>query len=199
MNYCPRCGAYIPEGFDECLACGYSIRENKQADTASSARPQNQSAPGGQATATAQAPDPAEYHQVHKKTEEKKTEQYEYGTESKEKTRKKFDKATEELRDATDYQGVSYLSYLGPLFLIPMFTCKQSPFAMYHARQGLKLFLLEVLVNICWGMGILGVLAALAGTVLAAWCVLNGLLNVSQKKKRPLPVIGNLFNDYFGG
>ena len=88
MNYCPRCGAYIPEGFDECLACGYSILENKQADAGQSARPQGHGAPGGQATATAQAPDPAEYHQAHKKAEGNKTEEYEYGTETKDKTKR---------------------------------------------------------------------------------------------------------------
>ena len=194
MNYCPRCGAYIPEGFDECLACGYSILENKQADAGQSARPQGHGAPGGQATATAQAPDPAEYHQAHKKAEGNKTEEYEYGTETKDKTKRKFDKATEEMRDASEYQSVSYLSYLGPLCFIPYFFCGNSPFARFHAWQGIRLFVLELIVNACWGMGLFGVMAGLAGSVLVAWCVLNGFLNVSQKKKRRLPVIGNLFS-----
>lgn len=194
MNYCPRCGAYIPEGYDECLACGYSIQESKQKDSGSTTRPQGAAAAGGQATATAQAPDPAEHHQVHKKTEGKKTEDYEYGKETQEKTKKKFDQATAKMRDATDYQSVSYLSYLGPLCFIPYFFCGNSAFARFHAGQGIRLFVLELIVNACWSMGLVGVLAGLAGSVLVAWCILNGLLNVSQKKKRKLPVIGNLFS-----
>ena len=119
---------------------------------------------------------------------------YEYGKETQEKTKKKFDQATAEVRDATDYQSVSYLSYLGPLCFIPYFFCGNSSFARFHAGQGIRLFVLELIVNACWSMGLVGVLAGLAGSVLVAWCILNGLLNVSQKKKRRLPVIGNLFS-----
>lgn len=196
MNYCPRCGAYIPEGYTDCLACGYSANAKEESPFGKySKKTEQSSTAGANAQATAQASESSEYH-YSKEQSSKKTEHYEYGTteenSDQQKVKDKFEKKTKEIRDADEYQSVSYLSYLGPLFIIPYLMCKQSPFAMFHARQGMKLFLLEILVNACWGMGFFGVLAALAGTVLAAWCIINGLLNVSQKKKRPLPVIGKL-------
>lgn len=196
MNYCPRCGAYIPEGYTECLACGYSAKEAKNPDVHGGFA----SHPGS-ATATAQAaaPESSEYHQTYKKKEkeQQKTEQYEYGQAKKEEHKKEEQQYSriDERIDVENYRGVAYLSYLGPLFLVPMFMAKDSPFAQFHAKQGLKLFILEVIVNACWSMGILGVLVALVGTVLAAWCLLNGLVNVSQGVKRFLPVIGNLGKD----
>lgn len=197
MNYCPRCGAYIPQGYTECLACGYSAKEAKNPDVHGGFASH---AGGASATAQATAPEASEYHHNYKKKEEakQKTEQYEYGQAKKEETAKQQQKEQkqysriDERIDIENYKSVSYLSYLGPLFLVPMFLCKDSPFAQFHARQGLKLFVLEIIVNACWSMGLLGVLVALLGTVLAAWCVLNGLVNVSQGVKRVLPVIGNL-------
>lgn len=49
--------------------------------------------------------------------------------------------------DAGDIQNnkvMAVLAYLGLLWLIPFFGCKQSPYAQYHCKQGLNLMLLEI-------------------------------------------------------
>lgn len=37
-------------------------------------------------------------------------------------------------------KGLAWLSYLGILFLVPMFTQRQNPYTMFHVRQGIVLF-----------------------------------------------------------
>ena len=60
--------------------------------------------------------------------------------------------ATEEpvrVFDANDVEENKYeaaLSYLGILFVVPMFLKKESPFAQFHAKQGL-------VVTIAWMVG----------------------------------------------
>lgn len=36
-------------------------------------------------------------------------------------------------------KGLAWLSYLGILFLVPLFTQRQNPYTMFHVRQGIVL------------------------------------------------------------
>lgn len=105
--------------------------------------------------------------------------------------------------DSTDVNAnkvVSILGYLGILFLIPLLVAKDSPFAKFHANQGLLAFLVALGLNtasglICTVLGLihLGSLAALVapliGLVTLAFTVL-GIINVAQGKAKELPLIG---------
>ena len=62
-------------------------------------------------------------------------------------------------------KSMAWLSYLGILFLIPMFTQRQNPYTMFHVRQGIVLFVLEL------AGGVLAVLLAIVGIIIQA--VLN--------------------------
>jgi hypothetical protein len=42
-------------------------------------------------------------------------------------------------KDIQDNKAITYLSYIGLLFLVPMLAKKESKFAMFHAKQGLIL------------------------------------------------------------
>ncbi len=44
---------------------------------------------------------------------------------------------TFDAKDIEENRYVAALSYLGVLFLVPLFMKKESPFAQFHARQGL--------------------------------------------------------------
>jgi uncharacterized membrane protein len=46
----------------------------------------------------------------------------------------------------SDEKVMAALSYLGILFLIPLLAKKDSKFAMFHAKQGLVLFILEIIL-----------------------------------------------------
>jgi uncharacterized membrane protein len=95
------------------------------------------------------------------------------------------------------------LAYLWILCLVPVLVAKESPFAKYHANQGLVLFLIEIIIgivlfviNIILAMlpSGLGFLTAIFGLVWLAPLVLLvlGIINAAAGKCVPLPVIGGI-------
>src|ERR1700677_782417 len=50
--------------------------------------------------------------------------------------------------DADKHKIFGIIAYLWILCLVPIFAAKESPFAKYHANQGLVLFLLEIVISI---------------------------------------------------
>lgn len=106
-------------------------------------------------------------------------------------------------KDIEENKVMALLSYLGPLFLVPMFGKKDSPFAQYHAKQGANVFIIIVALNIVIGIlsAILGGVPVL-GTIL--WIVslvvyfaslifeILGILNAVGGKAKELPVIGGI-------
>lgn len=56
--------------------------------------------------------------------------------------------------DTTDIEankGMAIISYLGPLCLVPFLVSKESKFSQYHAKQGLNLFVIEIVFAIVSG------------------------------------------------
>ena len=92
--------------------------------------------------------------------------------------------------DIANNKGMAILAYI--LFFIPLLAAKQSKFAMYHANQGLILFLALVAINIVStiipviGWLLIGPLANLALFILA----ILGIVNAAGGKCKPLPLIG---------
>jgi len=56
---------------------------------------------------------------------------------------KKIDK-----NDIEKNKIMAIFAYFGPLSLIPFFASKESKFAQYHAKQGLNLFIIELIVGV---------------------------------------------------
>ena len=85
------------------------------------------------------------------------------------------------------------LSYLGILVIIPFIINPKSDFVRFHAKQGLVLFIIEVVVSVV-GYGIFWPLAWIAGIInlLILILVIVGIVNVVQHKESPLPVVGQL-------
>lgn len=89
---------------------------------------------------------------------------------------------------------MAVFAYIGILFLIPLLAAKESPFARFHANQGIVLFLFEIAAGIV--MAILGWIPVL-GTIIdiviwlaiLALCII-GIVNVANGKSKDLPVIG---------
>jgi len=50
-------------------------------------------------------------------------------------------------KDIDDNKGMAILSYFGPLCLIPYLSSKDSKFVQFHAKQGLNLFVIELIVS----------------------------------------------------
>ena len=109
--------------------------------------------------------------------------------------------------DAQDNKIMGVLAYLGILVLVPIFAAKESPFARYHANQGLVLAIAEIIFAIVYSIitailtaamigigafGILAVISTLLGLLWILFAVLAiiGIVNAAGGKYKPLPVIG---------
>ncbi|MGG1517318.1 hypothetical protein ABE504_18040 [Paenibacillus oryzisoli] len=94
--------------------------------------------------------------------------------------------------DSTDIEsnkGMAILAYI--LFFIPLIAAKDSKFAMYHANQGLTLFLCVVIVNVVLGIiPFIGwILLPLVNLALLVLAIL-GIVAAAQGQVKPLPIIG---------
>lgn len=94
------------------------------------------------------------------------------------------------IEDAEKNMAMGILAYL--LFFVPLLAARDSQFAMYHANQGLVLFLTALAVNIIGGLiPVIGwfILIPLFNVVVLILAVM-GIVNAAQKKTAPLPLIG---------
>lgn len=100
-------------------------------------------------------------------------------------------------KDIEDGKLMGILSYIGILCLIPYLTEKENEFVKYHAKQGLNLFLIEVICSA--GLSIIGgILWLLIGLIaLVSSCVgllslalsIMGIVNVCNGEAKELPII----------
>lgn len=103
--------------------------------------------------------------------------------------------------DVEKNKVMGVLAYIGILVLVPILAAKDSPFARYHANQGLVLFLAEIALGIIgntlgfalalsglWFLLMLMPLFWLATLVLA----IIGIINAVNGEMKPLPVIGGI-------
>lgn len=101
--------------------------------------------------------------------------------------------------DAENHKIFGILAYLGILCLVPLFAAKESPFAKYHANQGLILFLGEIALSVV--LSIIYHLLALIGLSFISvflsliWLgvfalVIIGIINAAAGKCVPLPIVG---------
>ena len=103
--------------------------------------------------------------------------------------------------DVEKNKAMGVLSYLGILVLIPIFAAKDSPFARYHANQGLILciaailygvaysILTAVILAISWRLYFLVTIIGLVGIVFAVLAVI-GIVNAVNGRAKELPLIG---------
>lgn len=110
--------------------------------------------------------------------------------------------------DAQNNKAMGVLSYIGILFLIPLFAAKQSKFAQFHARQGLTLVVFDVayiivtsiiktiLFNVLpWTM--LGVYTAISSifslaSIFFFVLMIIGIVNACKGECKELPLIGKI-------
>ena len=92
--------------------------------------------------------------------------------------------------------GMAAVAYI--LFFIPLLTdAKDDAFVKYHVKQGLVLFIVEIIVWIIgsilpWGLHVITQLLNLGVFIL----IILGIMNAIQGEKKPLPLIGQ-FGDQF--
>lgn len=96
--------------------------------------------------------------------------------------------------DIQNNKVMAVLSYFGILALIPFLAAKESPYAQYHAKQGLTLFIVEIVYSV---LSIILAFIPIVGMIVSAVlgiCVLVlvilGIVNAVQGQAKELPIIG---------
>ena len=98
-------------------------------------------------------------------------------------------------KDVEDNKVIAAIGYLGILFLVPLLAKKESPFAQYHAKEGMVLFISMIVARLGWiifWVPILGWLVAMVVYVFLFVCFIMGLVAALSGKMKPLPLIGKL-------
>ena len=172
MAFCSNCGNQVAEGVKFCPLCGKPI-STAMAANQPSAIPE---------TGNGQQQPAVENHSVAAMNTVDITTQ--------------FDPA-----DVEKNKAMGVLAYLGILVLIPIFAAKESPFARYHANQGLILciacilygvaysILSSIILAISWRLYFLVSIIGLVGILFAVLCVI-GIINAVNGQAKELPLIG---------
>lgn len=171
MRFCEKCGAPVGFGKKYCPECGTAMDGSGR-------------------------------------RKEKKTQREYQDPYQKEAPKSSFSEKINNLNQTTDSTGAyssadiqanrSYaiLSYLGILCLVPIFGAKNSPYARFHANQGLVLFLAEIIVSFLRGFLSRGYfyffgLSTLLNIFFFAF-MLIGIANAANGKAKELPFIGHI-------
>ncbi|MBI5147949.1 MAG: hypothetical protein HZA37_02250 [Parcubacteria group bacterium] len=96
-------------------------------------------------------------------------------------------------KDIEEHKLWALIAYLGILFVLPLLLKKNSPYAQYHARQGLVLFVFAMIWGILGAVPFIGWFVIMPlGAILLFVLWLIGVVNALSGKAKPLPLIGGL-------
>lgn len=99
-------------------------------------------------------------------------------------------------KDVNENKALAAISYIWILFLIPLLAKKDSNFAQFHARQGLALFVLSVIIYAASMIPVIGwFLISWLGSILLLVLFIIGLINALSGKCAELPWIGGWFKN----
>lgn len=90
--------------------------------------------------------------------------------------------------DIEKNKAMGLLAYI--LFFIPLLAAKDSPFARYHANQGLVLFICGLISSVLWVIPILGWIVAPILSIVITVLAVIGIINALNGKAKELPIIG---------
>ena len=163
MAFCGKCGTKVDEGVKFCPSCRNPMEApaTEQIKTEATEQPKAEQAQGQQNDLSAKV---ANLNNTKDTTDQ-------------------FDKD-----DIEKNKVMGLLAYI--LFFIPLLAAKDSPFARYHANQGLVLFLAAILSSVILIIPILGwIIAPILSIVIAVLAVI-GIINALNGKAKELPIIG---------
>ena len=163
MAFCGNCGTKIDDNAKFCPGCGQAIEApaTEQIKTEATEQPKAEQAQGQQKDLSAKV---ANLNNTKDTTDQ-------------------FDKD-----DIEKNKAMGLLAYI--LFFIPLLAAKDSPFARYHANQGLVLFLCGLISSVLWIIPILGwIIAPILSIVITVLAVI-GIINALNGKAKELPIIG---------
>src|SRR5680860_1594678 len=113
------------------------------------------------------------------------------GEVSEEKTEERVEsEQVSETMKKHDNKIIAILSYIGVLCLIPLFTKKDDKFVFFHAKQGLVLFIVEIITYFILTIPGFGwIIAPIASLIWFALSIV-GIINVLGGEMKELPILG---------
>ena len=130
MALCKNCGQQLPENANACPYCGTFVNE--------------QNAPQAAQPVEQQAPQQNNYQQNYQQAP-----QQNYQQAPQQGYAQPY--ITPDL-DVQQSKGIAWLSYMGLLFLIPMFVRRQSDYTRFHVKQGVTLFAVELAYGVTYSI-----------------------------------------------
>ena len=91
-------------------------------------------------------------------------------------------------KDVEENRVVAVLSYLGPLFFVPLFLKRESPFCQFHAKQGLAFFVVWMIGWAIFWVPVFGWLLWVAVALFDVYAIVKAF----QGEKWEAPIIGDL-------
>lgn len=85
-------------------------------------------------------------------------------------------------------KALASLSYLSALFVLPYIFTPNDEYAKFHAKQGLKLFVFGIVIDVIGGLTGIGWIA----TLIRLYLIYKGMSNALNGRKEKLPWIGNI-------
>lgn len=204
MAYCDKCGAYIPDGRNKCLACGFNPAEEEKRAAQAARQQADQRAQAEQRRRERQELDRkwAESEQQHRRNMEELERRRK---EAEEKAKREAQQRKADNWQQTEYGSFRFtdadnrtrtsaghnkllaaLSYVSILFLIPMLFAQDDEFARFHAKQGARLFVCNAIGSILGSIFSIGWVINL----LLIYLMIMGIKNALNDKWEPLPYIG---------
>jgi len=92
-------------------------------------------------------------------------------------------------QDAEENKILAAISYLGILCLIPILLKKDSKFVMFHAKQGLVLFIAEVAISFINIIPILGQMIWLVAALIFIVVSVMGIIKAYQGVWWKIPIV----------
>ncbi|MFZ5365105.1 MAG: DUF4870 domain-containing protein [Patescibacteria group bacterium] len=93
-------------------------------------------------------------------------------------------------KDIEENKTVAMLSYIWILFLIPLFSKKDSKFCQFHAKQGLVLFIASLVISLIGIIPILGWITGFILGILLLILAIMGIVKALQGEYWEMPVLG---------
>lgn len=106
---------------------------------------------------------------------------------------------TEPVREIKDEKrkniGMAVIAYI--LFFIPLLTKSgKDPFVKYHVKQGLVLFLANVVAMVLVRLPLFGHFLSFPLNIILLILFIFGIVNAVNSEEKPLPLIGQLADNF---
>ncbi|NLJ94768.1 MAG: zinc ribbon domain-containing protein [Clostridiaceae bacterium] len=200
MKNCNICGAEILEKDRFCSSCGAEQFQEQQEEQLNQQYDNNTQPNYQQANYNNQQQN---YQQPNYQQYQQNQQQYDFSDNFQNFVNTEDSTGQFHPGDIQQNKVMAVLAYFGLLVLIPILAAKESPFARFHANQGLVLTLFAIayyfvvsifnaiILVISWNLYFITIISNLFGIVFLVFAIL-GIVNAANGVAKELPIIGKI-------